>query len=394
MHIPLLLLALLSPLLPATVTFRDDRVEAAYEESRQVKARSSGNTYRDAVLIGAAGFAAGFCLFKTARVLRCQKTAAATAVSLLLISPFSTNTASACLNVEDMTLEEAYADQEDDSWFVGTVHNAMQAEPATHPLMTPNPQAYPSPPPQAVLDCDAAARMILGGDADGALTLLKKVEATHPGLYNAAANMGTAYELTGNDEKALEWIKEGIRRKPDSHMKAEWLHVRILEAKIALKKDPAWLESNAITGFEPLNDFDYETLQGIKSAYGILESMRSQATVRALFIKPQDPVMAHLLKEAAQFAMVADLKSVPGALDLAVAYGLPEAAASPLRDAFREAFRARRLNMLERGTKMPGAAWLYEYRHWLIFACCAVLGAAAAAGKIPFLPRRRPQHRA
>jgi hypothetical protein len=52
-----------------------------------------------------------------------------------------------------------------------------------------------------------------------------------------AANLGTALELLGNKEEALHWIREGIRRNPQSHEGTEWLHAKILEAKIAAQKD-------------------------------------------------------------------------------------------------------------------------------------------------------------
>lgn len=81
-----------------------------------------------------------------------------------------------------------------------------------------------------------------------AIRLLEQIEAEKPGLYITAADLGTAYELNGNDEKALEWIKKGIALNPESHEGTEWLHVRILEAKLALKSDPQWLETNSVLG--------------------------------------------------------------------------------------------------------------------------------------------------
>jgi Flp pilus assembly protein TadD len=47
--------------------------------------------------------------------------------------------------------------------------------------------------------------------------VLVEAERLHPGNYQVAANLGTAYELLGDDENALVWIRKGIERNPDSH---------------------------------------------------------------------------------------------------------------------------------------------------------------------------------
>ena len=59
------------------------------------------------------------------------------------------------------------------------------------------------------------------------------LERRYPGHHETAANLGTALELAGHDAPALQWIRIGIRRNADEHYGSEWLHVRILEAKIA-----------------------------------------------------------------------------------------------------------------------------------------------------------------
>jgi hypothetical protein len=78
---------------------------------------------------------------------------------------------------------------------------------------------------------DAAVQTLLRGDAGKAVERLKDIDFDYPGRYFIAANLGTAYELAGDDENALKWILEGIKCNPQSHMRTEWLHARILEAK-------------------------------------------------------------------------------------------------------------------------------------------------------------------
>jgi tetratricopeptide (TPR) repeat protein len=78
-----------------------------------------------------------------------------------------------------------------------------------------------------------AVALIRLGRPRQAIELLMALEQGYPGRYPTATNLGTAYELAGDDAKALEWIREGIRRNADSHDGSEWLHARVLEAKIA-----------------------------------------------------------------------------------------------------------------------------------------------------------------
>jgi len=69
-----------------------------------------------------------------------------------------------------------------------------------------------------------AVGIVIFGHADDGIALLEALEVEYPGRYSTAANMGTAYELKGDNVKALQWITEGIRRNPDSHEGTEWLH--------------------------------------------------------------------------------------------------------------------------------------------------------------------------
>jgi len=166
--------------------------------------------------------------------------------------------------------------------------------------------------------------------------MLEDIEKQHPGVYFTAANLGTAYELSGDDKSALKWILEGIKRNPESHMFTEWLHARILETKIKLKEDPRWLEHNTITGadFSRLRDpkYAFQTRQRLVDAKDLHASLEAQLNVRMLFVKPRDPIVAQLLYE---FAMV---EAHWGALEPAVEllkmsglYGYPKAKIDPLK---------------------------------------------------------------
>ena len=96
----------------------------------------------------------------------------------------------------------------------------------------------------------AVALMYLGRSGE-AIKLLQALEKEQPGQYFVAANLGTAFELSGNNEEALHWIKEGIRRNPDSHEGTEWLHATILEAKIAHEKNADYFKHHSVLELQP-----------------------------------------------------------------------------------------------------------------------------------------------
>jgi hypothetical protein len=137
--------------------------------------------------------------------------------------------------------------------------------------------------------------------------MLEDLEARHPGLAATAANLGTAYELKGRDVAALAWIREGLRRNPREHHGSEWVHVRILEAKLALKKDPHWLESNTVMGLqfgdaptplEPATAADHNGNEiSIADANPALDY---QLIERTALVAPPDPIVADLFFTAAE----------------------------------------------------------------------------------------------
>lgn len=167
--------------------------------------------------------------------------------------------------------------------------------------------ARPSTGPFAELANDLAVARILQGRHDEAITLLKDLEARRPGIAATAANLGTAYELKGWNVAALSWIREGLRRNPLEHRGSEWIHVRILEAKLALKKDPRWLESNSVLGLqfgdaptpqEPATAADHNgNAIPIADANAALDY---QLLERTALVAPPDPIVADLFFTAAE----------------------------------------------------------------------------------------------
>lgn len=103
---------------------------------------------------------------------------------------------------------------------------------------------------------DYAAQLLRLDEINTALPILEQLYAEYPQEYNIVANLGTAYELAGQDSKALYLLHKGVFINPNSHRGSEWIHLKILEAKIGLKANPLWLQQNPILGF----DFGKDTL--------------------------------------------------------------------------------------------------------------------------------------
>jgi tetratricopeptide (TPR) repeat protein len=167
------------------------------------------------------------------------------------------------------------------------------------------------------------------GRVSEAVPMLEEAERENPGAYVTAANLGTAYELAGDNVKALEWIKEGVRRYGDSHYATEWLHVKILEAKLALEKDPHWLKKNSVLGADlrapevvgrpqrPITDH----LGRPKSQAEIEAALVYQLHERMEFVKPPDPVVADLLLDLSDLlARTRSAEHAQAVLNLALSY--------------------------------------------------------------------------
>lgn len=172
----------------------------------------------------------------------------------------------------------------------------------------------------------AAIRDILTGNAVRAIDTLLAIEAAHPGLYATASTLGTAYELAGDNHNALQWIQTGIQRNPESHGGSEWIHVQVLQAKIAMETEPAYLATHPIVPYPdpPAQDMGelLQRNQQDKPSEEVMDALHFQLSERMLFVKPEDPVVADLLHsfarhEAARYSG----KGVADLMKLARTYG-------------------------------------------------------------------------
>ena len=150
---------------------------------------------------------------------------------------------------------------------------------------------------------DLASALMHTGDAQTAIQILEEIEKSEPGLYQTASNLGTAYELAGKNENALEWIRKGIERNPKSHDSSEWIHVKILEAKIAQDKNTDLPADGSILGLH--FDFSSRPKQPPTLPAGnsgevltmdqIEAGLKYQLHERLQFVKAPDLIVASLL---------------------------------------------------------------------------------------------------
>lgn len=170
-----------------------------------------------------------------------------------------------------------------------------------------------------------AVALVHLGQIKEAIKILEDLEKSKPNYYATATNLGTAYELNGENQKALEWIKEAISRNKDSHLGTEWLHVKILEAKIAMEKDSEWIKTHSVLGV----DFDANPQNLLTDHLGqqktldeVEQALIYQLHERLEFVKPPEPVVADLL---ADLSKVFELRKTPEyanvVKDLSIKYG-------------------------------------------------------------------------
>jgi tetratricopeptide (TPR) repeat protein len=184
--------------------------------------------------------------------------------------------------------------------------------------------------PEHVLQQIKAVDMIYHGQFKEALAQLHALESSAPGQYDTAGNIGTAYELLGDNENALVWINEEIKRNPEAHNYSEWLHAHILRAKIAASRNPDLQKTVRLIDVPEVFDKDTILLRidGVEySAPEIWESLFHQLNERMLFVKPKDPYVADLLWSLALLnAKLGALEEALGLLKLASEYGFPDEA--------------------------------------------------------------------
>jgi tetratricopeptide (TPR) repeat protein len=136
-------------------------------------------------------------------------------------------------------------------------------------------------------------QLIYLGKFEAAKAVLMEIERKQSGLYQIATNLGTIYEVLGKNDSALIWIKKGLERNPDSHHGSEWIHVKILEAKIKKQDNWQYLSTHSLLGLD-FGNTETPTYKGKLNLRELAEQIEAQLSERISFIPPKDPIIAQL----------------------------------------------------------------------------------------------------
>jgi hypothetical protein len=124
------------------------------------------------------------------------------------------------------------------------------------------------------------------------------------------------YELNGFNREALDLIKKAIVINPESHDGSEWVHVKVLEAKLKLEKDKDWLSKNKVLNLN-IENIEKTFANGAVPEDSILSKsidslyhIQYQLQERIPFTPVPDLLMANILSETGE--LFAKEKSVIG----------------------------------------------------------------------------------
>ena len=147
---------------------------------------------------------------------------------------------------------------------------------------------------------DLAINLLKLGDVDSAYSILQPLQIEHPKEYTITANLGTCYELMGELDSALKYISKGYELNKNSHFKSEWVHVKILEAKIKRISNSRWIIDNPILSQDDLKSRIGNA--GHKNSVRIINNqLMYQLRTRAPFTPAPNEVMTNLLLSLAEF---------------------------------------------------------------------------------------------
>lgn len=145
------------------------------------------------------------------------------------------------------------------------------------------------------------------GNKENAVKLLEALYAQHANEYNILANLGTAYEVTGNNGKALEFLRKAVAINPQSHYGSEWIHIKILEQKVATSPDYRLiLDLNADK--DPEGWLAGKVYNKAISADSLMVQLAFQLHERISFIAPPDPIVGQLVKDFADLVALTHSK--------------------------------------------------------------------------------------
>ncbi|NPA08108.1 MAG: tetratricopeptide repeat protein [Chlorobi bacterium] len=195
-----------------------------------------------------------------------------------------------CLNGETLHLEDGTILYEDYEGYVPYGHYFTNTEELNKILLSLE-KGYKETGKLNYLS-DKGLILIIQGKYKEAIELYKKIEKEEPNRYSTASNIGTAYELIGNNAEALRWIEKAVKINPNSHYGSEWIHINILKAKM---KGGKLINSRFLIGNDFGNGKFPESEREDKELFVLRKQLYYQLNERISFVKPKDKIVAQLL---------------------------------------------------------------------------------------------------
>lgn len=165
-----------------------------------------------------------------------------------------------------------------------------------------------------------ATSLIYLGKYDEAKKILLEIENKQPNIYETSSNLGTLYELTGDNKNALIWIEKALKLNTESHHGSEWIHVAILKKKLGLINSENILNLDFGNEEIPKTNLNKEQLQKL------VDDLTYQLSERNQFVKPKENIVGRLYFDLGNaLAINLDLESAIKAYKLSKEYGYQNA---------------------------------------------------------------------
>lgn len=135
------------------------------------------------------------------------------------------------------------------------------------------------------------------------LAILQDLVKRYPHEYKILSNLGTLYELNNMPDSALSILRATNKRFPEGHYGSEWFHLKVLEAKLNLRKDPHWLEQHRVLDLG-ITQASPDTSEQFRHNMDRLWHTTYQLRERIPFTPTPDLLLANVLNELADAAAI------------------------------------------------------------------------------------------
>lgn len=177
---------------------------------------------------------------------------------------------------------------------------------------------------------DYGAQLIYLGKYEEAKEVYFKINSIQSNTYAACSNLGTIYELTGNNDSAYYWIQKALEIKPSAHDSSEWIHLKILEHKVNQRANENSL-LNLDFGDERKPKKPFQT-----DLYALRNQIYFQLKERTYFVQPKDFYVGSLYFDYGNvLALTSSLEAAIEAYEMAEEYGFQSSLLSKRKRYFK-----------------------------------------------------------